>query len=157
MLDATDLQPLPTFDIPLYSDIRPPACESEADVDPLEAAERRRTSGSGPTRGRATADRSNNFDERPIELLLYVSSISPHSRTALRNIRRALAQFANRPFSLTVHDLSKDPQRAAHDGVHFTPTLVSGGQGPRTWILGHLENPQVLREFLESALEQLQK
>ena len=155
MLDSTDLQQIPAFEPPLYSDIRPPVFDGDLESDPLEAAERRRASGPVTARRNATADRSSNFDERPIELVLYVSSISPHSRTALRNIRRALAQFANRPFSLTVHDLSKDPQRAARDGVTFTPTLVSGGQGPRTWILGHLQNPQVLREFLESALEQL--
>jgi len=54
---------------------------------------------------------------------------------------------------LTVHDLSKDPQRAERDGVHFTPSLVTRGNGPRTWIVGHLGNPQVLRTLLESAIE----
>lgn len=156
MFDATDLPQFPAFDIP-YPNFDDAIAETEPDSSPLEAAERRRTSGNGFTRRGASANRSNTSDERPIELLLYVSALSPHSKTALRNIRRALAQFANRPFSLTVHDLSRDPQRAARDGVHFTPTLVSNGQGPRTWILGHLENPQVLREFLESALEQLEK
>ena len=154
MRDATILRQLPTFEIPPCSDIDA-VISNDPDFAPRDAADQRRGSG-GRVAGRtATANRSNRFEERPIELVLYVSSISPHSKTALRNIRRALAQFANRPFTLTVHDLSKDPQRGALDGVHFTPTLVTGGTGPRTWILGHLDNRQVLHEFLESAFEQL--
>ena len=72
---------------------------------------------------------------------------------ALRNLRRALAQFRDCSVRLTIHDLSKDPQRAERDGVHFTPTLVTTGRGPKTWIVGHLGNPQVLQALLESALE----
>src|SRR4030095_7477566 len=88
-----------------------------------------------------------------IELVLYVSSVSPHSIAALRNLRRTLAQYAGDAVRLTVCDLSKDPSLAERDGVHFTPSLVASGQGPRTWIVGHLGNPQVLQAFLESALE----
>jgi hypothetical protein len=145
MRDATGLDQLPIVDVP--------PC---ADIDAvIEAGERRRPSDQ-IVRRRATANRSNTRDdERPIELVLYVSAISPHSKSALRNIRRAIAQYSHVPFTLTVHDLSKDPQRATTDRVVFTPTLVTGGQGPRTWILGHLENPQVLHEFLQSALEQV--
>ena len=88
-----------------------------------------------------------------IELVLYVSSVSPHSQAALRNLRRALSQHAGPAVQLTIHDLSKDPQRAERDGVHFTPALVAKGNGPRTWIVGHLGNPQVLQALLDSALE----
>jgi hypothetical protein len=88
-----------------------------------------------------------------IELVLYVSSVSPHSVAALRNLRRTLAQYAGDAVRLTVCDLSKDPSVAERDGVHFTPSLVAGGRGPRTWIVGHLGNPEVLQAFLESALE----
>lgn len=122
----------------------------------VDAAEGRRHSSHPP---RATAARTNKPDpdghrvKPPIELVLYVSSISPHSTAALRNIRRALAQYADSSVTLTVHDLSKDPQRAERDGVHFTPTLVTKGNGPRTWIVGHLGNPQVLQALLDSALE----
>ena len=88
-----------------------------------------------------------------VELVLYVSAASPHSSSALRNLRRAIANFANCRVQLTVHDLSKEPQRAERDGVHFTPALVTAGPGPRTWIVGHLGNPQVLQTLLESALD----
>jgi hypothetical protein len=121
----------------------------------IDAADPRRESSRPP---RSTAVRAKGSDEGhrakpPVELVLYVSSISPHSTAALRNIRRALAKYSGSSVTLTVHDLSKDPQRAERDGVHFTPTLVTKGNGPRTWIVGHLGNPQVLQALLDSALE----
>jgi hypothetical protein len=119
-----------------------------------DAAERRQTS--QPPRStapRKTPAQPDGRSEQPaIELVLYVSSISAHSIAALRNLRQALAKFAGQSVKLTVHDLSKDPQRAERDGVHFTPTLVTKGHGPKTWIVGHLGNPQVLQTLLESAL-----
>jgi len=121
----------------------------------IDAADPGRASSRPP---RSTAVRAKAPDEGqrtkpPIELVLYVSSISPHSTAALRNIRRALTKYSGSSVTLTVHDLSKDPQRAERDGVHFTPTLVTKGNGPRTWIVGHLGNPQVLQALLDSALE----
>ena len=112
---------------------------------------------SGHTRraasGRSGPSKSDGPARKPsIELVLYVSSVSPHSMAALRNLRRTLAQYAGDAVRLTVCDLSKDPSLAERDGVHFTPSLVASGQGPRTWIVGHLGNPQVLQAFLESAL-----
>ena len=113
---------------------------------------------SGQTRStssdRPAPSKSEGPGRKPsIELVLYVSSASPHSIAALRNLRRTLAQYAGDAVRLTVCDLSKDPSLAERDGVHFTPSLVASGQGPRTWIVGHLGNPQVLQAFLESALE----
>ena len=116
---------------------------------------------SGQTRrtasDRPTHSKSQGTASKPsIELVLYVSSVSPHSVAALRNLRRTLAQYAGDAVRLTVCDLSKDPSLAERDGVHFTPSLVAGGPGPRTWIVGHLGNPQVLQAFLEAALESKQ-
>ena len=122
----------------------------------VDAAERRGQLPRSPRSTAVSAKTSNPDGHRakpPLELVLYVSSISPHSTAALRNIRRALAQYSGSSVTLTVHDLSKDPQRAERDGVHFTPTLVTKGNGPRTWIVGHLGNPQVLQALLDSALE----
>jgi hypothetical protein len=122
----------------------------------VDAAEKRQPSPRLPrsTASPQTPPGTDGHRERPaIELVLYVSSLSPHSTTALRNLRRALAKFSEHPVKLTVHDLSKDPQRAERDGVHFTPTLVTKTKGPKTWIVGHLGNPQVLQALLESALE----
>ena len=122
----------------------------------VDAAERRRQSSPPPRRTapRAPATPEDGHRGRPpIELVLYVSSISPHSTAALRNLKRALAKYASSSVSLTVHDLSKDPERADRDRVHFTPMLVTRGNGPRTSIVGHLGNPQVLQALLDAALE----
>ena len=133
--------------------------EPTAPVLPLlmvGTASRKRASGqprrtasdlASPSKSEGTAGKPS------IELVLYVSSVSPHSMAALRNLRRTLAQYAGDVVRLTVCDLSKDPSLADRDGVHFTPSLVAGGRGPRTWIVGHLGNPEVLQAFLESALE----
>jgi hypothetical protein len=123
----------------------------------LQATQKRRPP-SRPARStaseRATPPAPNGKANRPpIELVLYVSSLSPHSIAALRNLRQTLAQYGGGAVKLTVCDLSKDPSLADRDGVHFTPSLVTTGHGPRTWIVGHLGNPQVLQAFLESALE----
>jgi DNA-binding response OmpR family regulator len=104
-----------------------------------------RDSGRTPKRGDGRAN-------APIELVLYISSESVHSAAALRNVRQALAQFDGQ-VTLTVHDLSKDPERGDVDGVHFTPALLSRGRGPRTWIVGHLQNPQVIQAILDAASE----
>jgi len=122
--------------------------------------------GQPPSKRRAPTHTRSTASDRPahstpketaskpsIELVLYVSSISPHSVAALRNLRRTLAQYAGDAVRLTVCDLSKEPSLAERDGVHFTPSLVAGGPGPRTWIVGHLGNPEVLQAFLEAALE----
>jgi KaiB domain len=123
-----------------------------------QTASRKRASGqTRHTASHAPSSRSQGTAGKPsIELVLYVSSVSPHSTAALRNLRRTLAQYAGDAVRLTVCDLSKDPSLAERDGVHFTPSLVAGGRGPRTWIVGHLGNPEVLQAFLESALEPTQ-
>lgn len=86
----------------------------------------------------------------PIELILYISSHSPRSANAVDNIRRALARHRSGNVKLTIHDLAKDPTKGADDSVAFTPTLVKRSPGPRTFILGHLTNPDMLLELLES-------
>ena len=89
----------------------------------------------------------------PIELILYVSAHSPRSATALENIHKVLSRYKSSRVKLTIHDLSKDPNQGADDGIAFTPTLVKKSPGPRTFILGHITNPELLLELLESCEE----
>jgi hypothetical protein len=84
----------------------------------------------------------------PIELILYVSSQSPRSFAAVKNIRKVLERFESSQVKLTICDLSQDPGGGIEDSVAFTPTLVRRTPGPRTFILGHLTNPDVLLELL---------
>jgi KaiB-like protein len=139
-LDTSSLQPMMNVP-PLFAGQHTPKRPSSR--QPRSTASER----PAPPKSDGTANKPS------IELVLYVSSVSPHSVAALRNLRRTLAQYAGDAVRLTVCDLSKDPSLAERDGVHFTPSLVAAGRGPRTWIVGHLGNPQVLQAFLESALE----
>jgi CheY-like chemotaxis protein len=100
----------------------------------------------------------NGFDDDgdcpdPIELILYVSAHSPRSASAIENIQQVLTRYKSSRVKLTIHDLSKDPNQGAADGIAFTPTLVKKSPGPRTFILGHITNPDLLLELLESCEE----
>lgn len=91
---------------------------------------------------------SSNGCPDPIELILYVSAHSPHSAAAVRNIEKVLSRFKSSRVKLTIRDLTANPGSGAEDNIAFTPTLVRRAPGPRTFILGHLTNPEVLMELL---------
>lgn len=126
------------------------------DLDDLVERVRYRVEGDGPRRRRVTPvmPTSENGGGQvpecpdPVELILYVSSRSPHSAAAIRNIRKVLDRFNSSRVKLTVCDLSLEPHRGAEDSVAFTPTLVRRHPGPRTFILGHMANPELLLELL---------
>jgi CheY-like chemotaxis protein len=83
-----------------------------------------------------------------IELILYVSSESPASLQALRNLDRALARFDASQVKLTVHDLARTPEAGVADRVAFSPTLVKTFPEPRMWVIGNLRDPEVLEDLL---------
>jgi len=103
----------------------------------------------------ANSDGTAREAKAPVELVLYVSAHSPRSAQAIENIRRVVSQFAPERVRLTIHDLSADPSKGTADAVAFTPTLVKRSPGPRTFILGHISDPQVLTELLEGCGEEL--
>ena len=129
------------------------------DLDELIERVRYRVEGEGPRRRRNPAIRGahglpgdGNGDgpecPDPVELILYVSSQSPRSFAAVRNIKKVLKRFKSSRVKLTVCDLAMDPARGIEDSVAFTPTLVRKTPGPRTFILGHVTNPELLLELL---------
>ena len=128
------------------------------DLDDLVERVRRRMDSDGPKaqrkgHGRPHGDGRGDDGQpdecpEPVELILYVSAQSPRSVSALRNIKRALARFKSSNVKLTVCDLSENPLAGAADAITFTPTLVRRTPGPRTFILGHVSNPDLLMELL---------
>jgi CheY-like chemotaxis protein len=95
---------------------------------------------------------SNNHDggcPEPIELILYVSADSPRSANAINNIKRVLSRYRSDKVILTICDLAENPTMGEADSIAFTPTLVKRSPGPRTYILGHITNPDVLIELLD--------
>jgi CheY-like chemotaxis protein len=126
------------------------------DLDELIERVRYCVEGDGPRRYRQAPIRRNgngNGDgasrcPEPVELILYVSSQSPRSFAAVRNIQNVLKRFKSSRVKLTVCDLARDPARGIEDAVTFTPTLVRKTPGPRTFILGHVTNPDLVMELL---------
>lgn len=127
------------------------------DLDELvERVRRRMDSTAGSRRKRpGAANRTGsgtNGDQpecpEPVELILYVSSQSPRSHAAVRNIKQVLERFHSSRVKLTVCDLAANPNAGIEDSVAFTPTLVRKTPGPRTFILGHITNPELLLELL---------
>jgi len=125
------------------------------DLDDLIERVRYRVEGDGPRRqrmpqlrGKSQGDGKEPDCPDPVELILYVSSKSPRSFAAVRNIKNILRRFNSSRVKLTVCDLSRDPARGIEDSIAFTPTLVRKTPGPRTFILGHVTNPELLLELL---------
>jgi len=83
-----------------------------------------------------------------VELVLYVSSASPSSIMARRNLEKLLARFNRAEIRVSICDLVKDPLAGEADRIAFTPTLVKRSPGPKVWVLGNLRDPEVLEELL---------
>lgn len=126
------------------------------DLDELIERVRYRVEGEGPRRRRPPTLRSNGATDNhdggdcpePVELILYVSSQSARSFAAVRNIQKVLRRFKSSRVKLTVCDLASNPAGGEADSIAFTPTLVRRSPGPRTFILGHVTNPELVLELL---------
>lgn len=93
-----------------------------------------------------------------VELVLYISAHSPSSLKAMRNVQRMLNRYETKDIQFRICDLSKEPPQAAEeDKIAFTPTLVKRKPDPRTWILGDLDNAQVLEDLLILSGAELKK
>jgi two-component system response regulator GlrR len=83
-----------------------------------------------------------------VELVLYVSSASPASLQARRNLERVLARFDTSQVKFSICDLGRDPLAGEGDRIAFTPTLVKRFPEPRMWVLGNLRDADVLADLL---------
>jgi CheY-like chemotaxis protein len=86
---------------------------------------------------------------RKVELVLYTSAASEKCQRAIRSIQQVLDRYERDQVSFTICDLSGDPEAGDADAVIFTPTLVKRGPGPRTWIVGNLDQPELVVDLLE--------
>jgi CheY-like chemotaxis protein len=133
------------------------------DLDHLISHVRRRLDHGGSRRPRTQPEakpgvsrnrngNNNHQDDgcpEPIEMILYVSADSPRSANAISSIKRVLSRYRSDKVTLTICDLASNPMMGEKDSIAFTPTLVKRSPGPRTYILGHITNPDVLIELLE--------
>jgi len=131
------------------------------DLDPfldrmadIVAATKRRREFSGVSRASAPPRWLAHDGRRPVrrarlDLVLYVSAASEKSQRALRTIYRVLERYNSSQVNLTVTDLSNKPTSGDEDAVVFTPTLVKRGPGTRTWIVGNLDQDDLLIDLLD--------
>jgi CheY-like chemotaxis protein len=96
----------------------------------------------------AAAMRPSDEPKHRVELVLYISSASPASIQARRNLERLLADFEGSQIKLTVCDMIRDPLAGEADRIAFTPTLVKRFPEPRMWMLGNLRDTEVLADLL---------
>jgi CheY-like chemotaxis protein len=104
--------------------------------------------------GRAAGDGAGAHHRRrspgcKVELVLYTSAASEKCQRAIRSIQQVLERYEREQVSFTICDLSGDPEAGETDAVIFTPTLVKRGPGPRTWIVGNLDQPELVVDLLE--------
>jgi CheY-like chemotaxis protein len=85
-----------------------------------------------------------------IELVLYISSASPASIQARRNLDVVLQKFEPSQIHLSVLDLERDPFAGDQDRVAFTPTLVKRFPNPPMRILGNLKEQEAVSDLLQA-------
>jgi circadian clock protein KaiB len=135
----------------------------DRDLDDIDAFLSRMLELTGETRRRLRVPARHHLPRRPtsddapppappkIDLVLYTSPESEKSQRALRAVREVLAQYDSSQVNFSTCDLSTRPQDGEVDSVVFTPTLVKQGPGPRTSIIGNLDQEEVLKDLLDSS------
>ena len=100
------------------------------------------------TTGKTAADRPVTSATPKVEFVLYVSSASPASVQAQRNVERLVGQVDRSQVKLTICDLGQDPLAGEADRIAFTPTLVKKYPEPKMWLVGNLRNSEILLDLL---------
>jgi CheY-like chemotaxis protein len=95
------------------------------------------------------ADKPGTKPRARIDLVLYTSPASDKCQKAIRAIRQVLDRYNVSQVKFTICDVAKDPEVAEEDSIVFTPTLVKRGPGPRTWLIGNLDQPDLLVDLLD--------
>jgi CheY-like chemotaxis protein len=117
------------------------------DIDDLIERVKRRTEHTRPRRRNAASggdgagrlDGNGPWCPEPVELVLYVNADSPRSAAAVRRLRKALEGISSPRAKLTICETTDD---------RCTTSLDRTASGPRTYILGHITNPEPLLELL---------
>ena len=118
------------------------------ELDQLLEQVRRLLAASASSRSESPMDADRTAPDHKVELILYISSASPASIQARRNLERLLARFDSTQIKFSVCDLGRDPLAGEADRIAFTPTLVKRYPEPRMWVLGNLRESQILADLL---------
>jgi CheY-like chemotaxis protein len=99
----------------------------------------------------APASRDGGDADGVVDLVLYISPASVPSVRATLVMERVLRGYDTRRVRFTICDVAADPDRAAHDRVVFTPSLVRRSPLPRMWVLGDLTRHSVVVDLLAAS------
>ena len=83
-----------------------------------------------------------------VELALYVAQASLPSRQAERTLRSVLQRFDPQLVRWSVVYVDQDPVAAERDGIIETPTLVRRAPLPRMWLVGNLQQTDLVTDLL---------
>ena len=75
-------------------------------------------------------------------LKLYVTGLTPRSRTAIKNLKEILKEDYKGAYSLTVIDVLKQPKLAEDEKILATPTLIKVLPPPVRRIIGDLSEKE---------------
>lgn len=146
------------YDFEEPCDIRVLRKPTPAEVDPLldrigtiaaGARRKREATGRGAGRRYSARDESGRSRRPRVELVLYTSAASEKCQRAVRTVHDVLAAYDDHRVQFTIVDLSNTPEAGDEDAVVFTPTLVKRGPGPRTYIVGNLDDPRLVTDLLD--------
>lgn len=155
------LEDTPVLMVTAHSDVNLPrpyeVVQKPFDLDDLVERILQRLEGDGPRRPRAPSLSHNESRSggdhpdhpEPVELILYATARSAGAAVAVENLRKVLARFSSSQVKLTVCELPADASDVCvADPAALPQTLVRGTPGARTFILGHITNPELMLELL---------
>lgn len=83
---------------------------------------------------------------------LYISGSSSASRKAVRNMERLLEEYDRSQIQFQICDLARGwAETADEDHIVFTPTLVKRFPPPKVWLIGSLDNLEIVADLLLDA------
>lgn len=106
----------------------------------------------GVAAGSLFSDTSSYIDETGGYILrLFISSNNLSAEQTLGSIHQILEQGLNRPYTLKVIDINKNPEQAEIYQVSATPTLVRVAPKPMRRIVGQLDDIQRVLRIISSS------
>lgn len=80
---------------------------------------------------------------------LYVAGMSPHTITAITNLKEFCKHFLQAEYEITIVDLTEQPQLARERQIFAIPTLIKVSPDPECRSIGDLSNTDSLRRQLK--------
>lgn len=79
---------------------------------------------------------------------LYIAGMTPHTITAIANLKEFCKKFLPEGYEVTVIDLINQPQLACEKQIFAIPTLIKISPEPVCRSIGDISNPDSLRQQL---------